>query len=56
MREMNRLESTNKPIFDEHLMLNQWQSQDQHDSYIRYPIGILYRRRSASVRQLFSTA
>ena len=53
---MNHLGWANKPIFDEHLMLNQWQSHDQHDSYIHYPIGILYRRRSASVRRLFSTA
>lgn len=56
MREKNRFDWANKPTFIEHPIMERQEKTESHDFYIEYDTGILYRRRSVSVRRLFSTA
>lgn len=55
MHELNRFRWENELAFNNY-PIGQQERNDSHDFYIQSHTGILYRRRSVSVRRLFSTA
>jgi hypothetical protein len=56
MHKMNRFHWTIQPAYEEQPIKNlQQERNDSHDFFIQSHKGILYRRRSVSVRRLFST-